>query len=74
MLIPLQWCKFLIYEDDIHIKERNVASPIEVINMKVIYTEMDGKEVEISFKTEEEGEALRKRLRAMGVKNAKWIW
>ena len=44
------------------------------IGMKVTYTDKSGKKVEQSFKTEEEGKALKEKLKTQGVKDAKWEW
>ncbi len=42
--------------------------------MKVTYTDKSGKKEEKSFKTEAEGEALKKQLKSQGVTDAKWEW
>jgi hypothetical protein len=42
--------------------------------MKVTYTDKSGKKVEKSFKTEDEGKALRDQLKSQGVTDAKWEW
>jgi len=42
--------------------------------MKVTYTDKSGKTVEKTFKTEDEGKALKEKLKAQGIIDAKWEW
>jgi hypothetical protein len=45
-----------------------------VVLMKVTYTDKSGKKVELTFGTEDEGKKLKEKLKAQGVKDAKWEW
>jgi len=42
--------------------------------MKVTYTDKNGKKMEKSFKTEDEGKELREQLKRQGITDAKWEW
>ncbi len=42
--------------------------------MKVNYTDKSGKKVEQAFSTEDEGKKLKEKLKAEGIKDAKWEW
>lgn len=41
--------------------------------MKVTYVD-NGKQIEKTFATEEEGKQLKAALKTKGIKNAKWEW
>ncbi len=42
--------------------------------MKVDYTDKNGKKVEKTFNTEEEGMKLKEQLKSQGITDAKWEW
>lgn len=42
--------------------------------MKVTYTDKQGKKLEKTFASEDEGKKLKEKLKAQGVIDAKWEW
>jgi len=42
--------------------------------MKVTYTDKQGKKVEQTFASEDEGKKLKEKLKTQGVIDAKWEW
>ncbi len=62
---------------DYHQKPINLNKEVSIqwcIEMKVTYTDKNGKKVEQTFNTEDEGKKLKEKLKAQGVTGAKWEW